>query len=132
MDGTTTASFIVILVVGAIVGALVGAMLGGYLPPVGVALGAGIIATVVAAVIRNKLVNRASGAGPDEARIPTVLIVFGLIGAIAGSLASLEVLNLAGGDHPSAFLGAVAGIGSAIMVGSLMVTYHTNPEPPRR
>ena len=87
MDGTTTASFIVILVVGAVVGALVGAMLGGYLPPVGVALGAGIIATVVAAVIRNKLVNRASGAGPDEARIPTVLIVFGLIGAIAGSLA---------------------------------------------
>lgn len=130
--GVTSASLIVIIVVGAAVGAGVGGILGGYVPAVVVALGAGIIATVAAAIVRNKLVNRLSGAGPDEARTPVVITVFGIIGAIAGSLAAKELLDQAGGDYTSLWLGTVAGLASAILVSLLMITYHMYPEPRRR
>ncbi len=99
--GVTSASLIVVIVIGAAVGAGVGGILGNYLPAVAVALGAGLISTVAAFVVRNKLVNRLSGAGPDEARIPVVVAVFGAIGAIAGSLAAKELLDQAGGDYTS-------------------------------
>ena len=91
------------------------------------------MATVVAMVIRNKLVNRLSGAGPDEARIPVVVAVFGVaVGSIAGSLAGKELLDQAGGAYTSVWLGTVAGLASAILVGLLMITYHMHPEPSRR
>jgi len=130
--GVTSASFIVVIVVAAAVGAGVGGMLGNYLPAVAVALGAGLVATVVAVIVRNNLVNRLSGAGPDEARIPVVVTVFGVVGAIAGSLAAKELLDQAGGDYGSLWLGTVAGLASAILVALLMITYHMYPEPTRR
>ena len=68
------------------------------------------MATVVAVLVRNKLVNRLSGAGPDEGRIPVVVAVFGVIGSIAGSLAGKEVLDQAGGAYTSVWLGTVAGL----------------------
>ena len=89
--GVTSASLIVVIVVAAAVGAIVGGILGDYAPPVAIALAAGIVATVVAVIVRNKLVHRLSGAGPDEGRIPVVVAVFGIIGSIAGSLAGKEV-----------------------------------------
>jgi hypothetical protein len=129
--GVTSASLIVVIVIGAAVGAGVGGILGNYLPAVAVALGAGLISTVAAFVVRNKLVNRLSGAGPDEARIPVVVAVFGAIGAIAGSLAAKELLDQAGGDYTSLWLGTVAGLASAILVSLLMITYHMYPGPTR-
>ena len=105
--------------------------MGDYMPPVTVALLAGIMATVVAVIVRNKLINRLSGAGPDQGRIPAVVTVFGIIGSIAGSLAAKEVLDQAGGAYNSVWLGTVAGLASAILVGLLLITYHMNPEPSR-
>jgi uncharacterized membrane protein AbrB (regulator of aidB expression) len=130
--GVTSASLIVVIVVAAAVGAGVGGILGSYAPPVAVALGAGLIATIVAVIVRNKLVNPLSGAGPDEARIPVVVTVFGVIGAIAGSLAAKELLDQAGGNYTSLWLGTVAGLASAILVALLMITYHMYPEATRR
>ncbi len=112
-------------------GAGVGGILGNYLPAVAVALGAGFIATLVAALVRNALVNRFSGAGPDQGRIPGVVAVFGIIGAIAGSLAGKELLDQAGGAYSSVWLGTMAGLFSAVLVALLLVTYHTYPEPSR-
>ena len=129
--GVTSASLIVIIVVGAVVGAIVGGILGAYVPAVAVALGAGIIATAVAALVRNKLVNRLSGAGPDQGRIPGVVAMFGVIGSIAGSLAAKELLDQAGGAYNSVWLGTVAGLASAVMVALLLITYHMYPAPSR-
>ena len=130
--GVTSASLIVVIVVAAAEGAIVGGILGDYAPPVAIALAAGIVATVVAVLVRNKLVHRLSGAGPDEGRIPVVVAVFGIIGSIAGSLAGKEVLDQAGGAYTSVWLGTVAGLASAVLVGLLMITYHMNPEPQRQ
>ena len=128
----TSASLIVVIVVAAAVGACVGVILGNDVPAVVVALGSGFMATVVAVVVRNTLVNRLSGAGPDHVRIPVVVAVFGVIGSIAGSLAAKELLDQAGGAYNSVWLGTVAGLASAVLVALLLITYHTNPEPPRR
>ena len=99
--GVTSASLIVVIVVAAAVGATVGGILGNYVPAVAVALGSGFMATVVAVIVRNTLVNRFSGAGPDQGRIPAVVAVFGVIGSIAGSLAGKELLDQAGGAYTS-------------------------------
>ena len=115
--GVTSASLIVVIVVTAAVGAGVGGILGNYLPAIAVALGAGFVATVVAVVARNTLVNRLSGAGPDQARIPMVVAVFAVIGSIAGSLAAKEILDQAGGAYTSVWLGTVAGLASAVLGG---------------
>jgi hypothetical protein len=70
LKGVTSASLIVVIVVAAAVGAGVGGILGNYVPAVVVALGSGFMATVVGVFVRNILVNRLSGAGPDQGRIP--------------------------------------------------------------
>jgi len=131
LKGVTSASLIVVIVVAAAVGAGVGGILGNYVTPVAVALGSGFAATVVAVIVRNTLVNRFSGAGPDQGRIPTVVAVFGVIGSIAGSLAAKELLDTAGGPYTSVWLGTVAGLASAVLVALLLITYHMNPEPSR-
>ena len=80
---------------------------------------------------KNTLVNRLSGAGPDQGRIPAVVAVFGVIGSIAGSLAGKELLDQAGGAYTSVWLGTVAGLASAVLVALLLITYHMYPEPSR-
>lgn len=127
LKGVTSASLIVVIVVAAAVGAGVGGILGNYVPAVAVALGAGFMATVVAVIVRNTLVNRFSGAGPDQGRIPVVVAVFGVIGSIAGSLAAKEILDQAGGAYTSVWLGTVAGLASAVLVAILLITYHMYP-----
>jgi hypothetical protein len=131
LKGVTSASLIVVIVVAAAVGAGVGGILGNYLPAVMVALGSGFMATVVAVIVRNTLVNRFSGAGPDQGRIPGVVVVFGVIGSVAGSLAAKELLDQAGGDYSSVWLGTVAGLASAVLVALLLITYHMYPESSR-
>ncbi|MFA6140337.1 MAG: hypothetical protein WC684_06400, partial [Hyphomicrobium sp.] len=81
------------------IGALVGGLLGPDMDPAPLALIAGFVATVVAVVVRNKLLYRFSGVGPDDARIPMVVIVFTIIASIAGSLASKEILDQFGGAY---------------------------------
>jgi hypothetical protein len=131
LKGVTSASLIVVIVVAAAVGAGVGGILGNYVPPVVVALGSGFMATVAAVIVRNTLVNRFSGAGPDQGRIPGVVVVFGVIGSIAGSLAAKELLDQAGGAYTSVWLGTVAGLVSAVLVALLLITYHMYPGPSR-
>ena len=86
--GVTSASLIVIILTGAAIGALVGGILGPYLETAPLAIAAGFIATIVAVIVRNKLLNRFSGVGPDDFQIPMVVAVFAVIASIAGSLAS--------------------------------------------
>ncbi len=129
--GVTSASLIVIILTGAAIGALVGGIIGTNLETAPLAIASGFIATIVAVIVRNKLLNRFSGVGPDDFQIPMVVAVFAVIASIAGSLASKEVLDQVGGVWSPVWVGTLAGLGSAILMALLMITYHMYPEPRR-
>jgi hypothetical protein len=127
-QGVTSASLLVIILTACAIGALVGGLLGPDMDPAPLALISGFVATVVAVVVRNKLLYRFSGVGPDDARIPMVVIVFTIIASIAGSLASKEILDQFGGTYSPVWTGTLAGLGSAILMALLMITYHMYPD----
>jgi hypothetical protein len=87
------------------------------------ALVAGVAATIGAVIVRNALVHRKIGVGPDDTSIPTTVAIYGLIASIAGSLAGLEVAILLHEAFP-VWIGTLAGLMSSISMGLLMVTYH--------
>jgi len=131
-QGITSASLIVIILVAAAIGAIVGGIIGTSLDTVPLALVSGFVATIVAIVVRNKLLNRLSGVGADDFKIPGVIAVFAVIASIAGSLASKEVLDNVGGEWSPVWTGTVAGLASAILMSLLMITYHMYPAQLRR
>ena len=123
-QGVTSASLIIIILVAAAVGAAVGGMLGANFDPAALAVISGFIATVVAVVVRNELINRLSGAGPNDFKIPMVVAVFAVVASLAGSLAGKEILDDVGGNYSPVWVGTVAGIASALLMSMLMITYH--------
>ncbi|CAN1721854.1 conserved membrane protein of unknown function [Hyphomicrobium sp. 1Nfss2.1] len=127
-QGSTSASLIVMLLVAAAVGAIVGRLIGYSTNPAVLAMVAGFVATIAAVVVRNKLLNRVAGVGPDDFRIPMVVVVYSAIASIAGSLAGKELLDQAGGNFAPEWVGTVAGLGSAILMSFLMITYYMNPQ----
>jgi uncharacterized membrane protein AbrB (regulator of aidB expression) len=131
-QGITSASLIVIILVAAAIGAIVGGIIGTRLDTAPLALVSGFVATIVAIVVRNKLLNRLSGVGADDFKIPGVIAVFAVIASIAGSLASKEVLDNVGGEWSPVLTGTVAGLASAILMSLLMITYHMYPAQLRR
>ena len=127
-QGVTSASLIVIILVAAAVGAAVGGIIGDGMPAPLLAIISGFLATIVSVIVRNRLLNRLSGAGPDDARIPVVVGVYAAVASIAGSLAAKEVIDDLGGAHP-VWIGTVAGLASAILMALLMITYYMYPGP---
>ncbi len=130
-QGVTSASLIIIILVAAAVGAVVGGVIGQNLDVVPLAIISGFVATVVAVVVRNELINRLSGAGPDDFRIPMVVAVYAVIASLAGSLAGKELLDDMGGTYSPVWVGTVAGLVSAILMSLLMITYYMYPESRR-
>ncbi|MEI9899050.1 MAG: hypothetical protein WDN31_01780 [Hyphomicrobium sp.] len=130
-QGTTSASLLVMLLVAAGVGAIVGAIIGNSLNIALLSVIAGFIATVSAIIVRNNFLNRITGVGPDDFKIPMVIAVFSVIASIAGSLAGKEVLDQAGGNFSPEWFGTVAGLSSAILMSLLMITYYMHPQPRR-
>ena len=130
-QGTTSASLLVMLLVAAGVGAIVGAIIDYSINTAWLAVVAGFIATVSAIIVRNNLLNRLTGVGPDDFKIPMVLAVFAAIASVAGSLAGKELLDQAGGNFSPEFIGTIAGLGSAILMSLLMVTFYMHPQPHR-
>jgi hypothetical protein len=131
-QGVTSASLIVIILVASAVGAVVGGILDGKLDIVPLAIVSGFVATVVAVIVRNELINRFSGAGRDDFRIPVVVAVFAIVASLAGSLAGKEILDDMGGEYSTVWVGTIAGLFSALLMSMLMITYHMFPQPPRR
>jgi hypothetical protein len=123
--GVTSVGLLVVILVGTAVGALVGLLLRGSIAH-GVALAviAGLTATIVATVARNFLVSRKIGVGPDDAAVPTIVLIYGAMASIAGSLAGLELAKLLHEPFP-VWTGALAGLFSSILMALLMITYHS-------
>jgi len=132
LQGSTSASLIVMFLVAAAVGAIVGGIIGRDANTAVLAIVAGFVATVSAIIVRNKLLYRVTGVGPDDFKIPTLLAIYAAIASIAGSLAGKEILDQAGGNFSGEWIGTVAGICSAILMSLLMITYYMNPQPYRR
>jgi hypothetical protein len=130
--GATSASLIIVILIGAAVGAGVGGLLEGVVADKAwLAIVAGFVATVVAGIVRNALIHGVSGAGPDTFKIPGVVLTFSVIASLAGSLAAHEILD----DYPTVYeaansgiwLGTVAGIFSCIIMAMLMITFYLHP-----
>ena len=128
----TSASILVVVFTAAVVGALIGLGLGGFVSnPVLLALVAGFLGTLAASVVRNTLVHRFSGMGPDDSRVPNVVLTYAVIASIAGSLAGHDIATLAGQTSP-VWIGTLAGLFSSVLMALLMITYYMNPAPAQK
>lgn len=132
LQRTTSASLILVLLVSTAVGAMIGAFIGSSLPLTWLALVAGVLGVLAAIFVRNTVLNRAAGIGPDDYSVPGVVSVFTLIASIAGSLAAKEVLDQWAVSVSPELLGTIAGLFSAVLMVLLMVTYYANPQHVRR
>jgi|SRR5688572_22066675 tellurite resistance protein TehA-like permease len=123
----TSANLLILLVVGVAVGAITGVALSGIITNLLLlTFIAGLLATLIAGGVRNYIMVRGSGAGPDDSRIPTMVLVFSAIASLAGSSASIEVARLSDVWSP-VWLGTLAGLFSCILLAMLMIVYYTTP-----
>jgi len=122
----TSASLLIVLIIGSIIGALTGLALGGSISAIPLTIIAGLLGTIIAAVARNMIMVRGPGLGPDDSRTPLLVIVYSAVASLAGSSGAIEVARLSEVASP-VWLGTLAGLFSSILLAMLMITYHTNP-----
>ena len=128
----TSADLLIVLVIGIAVGALTGVVVGTSIGPLWLAIVAGFFGTIIGAIIRNYLISRVLGVGPDDTRTPWLVILYAVIASLAGSTAALEISQQSHLEGSPAYIGALAGLFSAILMAMLMIVYHTHPgEPPK-
>jgi hypothetical protein len=121
-----------VLLVGTAVGALTGLFFGGAIEPWSLALFAGFLGSTLAVVVRNLILARGAGKGPDDSKTPVLVIVYAAVASLgAGSLA-LQIAERSGLADVPVWVGTLAGLFASILLAMLMVTYHANPgEPPK-
>ena len=123
----TSAGLLIVLIVGTVVGALTGLAVGSFLGGLSVAILAGFLGTTVGAFIRNLIISRGAGLGPDDSRTPGLVILYAAVASLAASTAALEIAQRSDlGDSP-VWIGTLAGLFAAILMAMLMIAYHTNP-----
>jgi hypothetical protein len=126
-SGAVSASLIIVILVAAAIGTIVALMLqDSGLGSRTIALISGFTATVIASIARYKLIFLGAGSGPDESKIPSVVVIYAAIASIAGSLAAHDLYGYLSGASSPVFLGSLAGLLSAILMAMLMITYHMN------
>jgi hypothetical protein len=123
----TSASVLIVLLVGTAVGAITGLAVGTALGSLSLAVLAGFLGIIVGVVVRNFIVARGVGIGPDDSRTPLVVIVFGAVASLAASAAALELAKRSDLAGSPVWIGTLAGLFAAILMAMLMVTYYTNP-----
>lgn len=122
----TSASLLIVLLIGASVGALTGLVVGDSMQLIYLTIVAGVLAAIIAATVRNLILARGAGLGPDDSRTPLLVIVYAVIASLATDFAALEVARQSGLESPI-WVGALAGLFASILLGILMITYHTKP-----
>lgn len=81
----TSASLLIVLLIGTIVGGLAGLALGGSVGELPLTVLAGLLGTIITAFARNVILVRGPGVGPDDSRTPLLVIVNSAIVSLAGS-----------------------------------------------
>jgi hypothetical protein len=127
----TSASVLIVLLVGTAIGALVGLLLGGSMDNWYLALLAGFLASTIGVVVRNLLLSRGAGVGPDDSKTPVLVLIYAAVASLgAGSLA-LELARPSGLEAEGpVWIGTLAGLFASILLTMLMVAYHTSPGQP--
>jgi len=126
----TSASLLIVLFIGTVVGAVTGLVVGGSFGPDGLAILAGFLGALVAAIVRDFIIARGAGVGPDDThRTPVLVLVYAIIASLAASLGAKEVADLSQITAPVG-IGTLAGLFSAFLLAMLLLTYHTHPGHP--
>ncbi len=123
----TSASLLIVLIVGIAVGAVTGLAIGGSIDPLYLAFLAGFLGTIIGAVARNFIMSRQSGSAPDNSRTPMLVIVYAAVASLAASAAALEIAQRSHLEGSPVWVGTLAGLFAAILMAMLMITYHTHP-----
>lgn len=127
----TSASLLIVIFVGTVVGAVTGLVVGGGFGAIYLAILAGFLGSVAAVIVRNLILAKGAGVGPDDSRTPVLVAIYAVIASLAGSLAAKEVTDFSEISAPVG-IGALAGLFSAVLLAMLMITYHTHPgQPPK-
>ncbi|MBA2127021.1 hypothetical protein DLM45_12430 [Hyphomicrobium methylovorum] len=130
--GVISASLIILILVAAVIGAGVALILQDTgLGSRTIAIVSGFIATVMASVARYKIIFLGAGKGADDSSVPSLVLIYSAIASFAGSLAAHDLHRHLADNMGVAFLGALAGLFSAILMAMLMITYHMNSGAPR-
>jgi hypothetical protein len=130
-NAMTSASLLVVLLVGTVVGALTGLFLGDAMNPDFLAILAGFLGAIISALVRNFLLVRVTGVGPDDARTPGAVILFAAVASLTAGLGAKELADWSG-VSAAIWIGTLAGLFSSILLAMLMIVYHTHPgHPPR-
>ena len=123
----TSASLLIVLIVSTAVGALTGLGIGTSLGGLSVAILAGFLGTIIGAVVRNVIVSRGAGLGPDHSRTPLLVIGYAAIASLAASAAALELARRSDLANSPVWIGTLAGLFAAILTAMLLITYYTKP-----
>ena len=123
----TSASLLIVLIVGIAVGAVTGLAIGGSIDALYLAFLAGFLGTIIGAVARNFIMSRRTGSGPDDSRTPMLVIVYAAVASLAASAAAVEIAQRSHLEGSPVWIGTLAGLFAAILMAMLMITYHTNP-----
>ena len=123
----TSASLLIVLLVSTAVGAVTGLAAGGSLGSLSVAVLAGFLGTIIGAVVRNLVLSRGAGVGPDDSKTPMAVIVYAAIASLAASAGAVEVAQRSDLASSPVWIGTLAGLFAAILMAMLMITYHTKP-----
>jgi hypothetical protein len=128
-SGATSASVLIIVLVGLASGALYGGLLGQFISHAYLlAVLASFLAVVTASVVRYLIVTRGAEApfpGGGPAALPRVLLVNSLIASIFGGLAAHGVLVEAAPNAWPVVTGAGGGLCGAILMALLMIAYYS-------
>jgi hypothetical protein len=124
----TSASLLIVLIVGTAVGALTGLAAGGFsLGALTVALLAGFLGTTIGAMVRHFIIARGAGVGPDDSRTPLLVVIYAVIASLAASAAAVELAQRSDLGDSRIWVGTLSGLIAAILMSMLLITYHTKP-----
>jgi hypothetical protein len=122
----TSASLLIVLFVGTVVGAVTGLVVSASFGAVYLAILAGFLGAMAGVVIRNFILTKGAGVGPDDSKTPTLVVIYATVASLAGSLAAKEVADFSEVDA-AVGIGALAGLFLAVLLSMLMISYHTTP-----
>ncbi len=123
----TSASLLIVLIVGTAVGALTGLVVGSSLGALTTAILAGFLGTVIGAAVRNFIIARGAGVGPDDSRTPVHVVVYAVIASLAASAGAVELAQRSDLGDSRIWVGTLSGLIAAIFMSMLMIAYHTKP-----
>jgi hypothetical protein len=124
----TSASLLIVLLVGTAVGALTGLAAGGFsLGALTVALLAGFLGTTLGAIVRDYIIARGAGVGPSDSRTPMLVVIYAVIASLAASAAAVELAQRSDLGDSRIWVGTLSGLIAAILMSMLLITYHTKP-----